>query len=121
MAYPAVLKYSEAMIKALFASSLAWVLLAGGANAQLDGKETVTFGCDAPANQACYFAVYLQKGAVLTFNLPGGGRRVVPGVWPGHDRYQVAINHATPGDFAKCQNQVGGWCKVAFVAPGYNN
>jgi hypothetical protein len=109
------------MIRSLFASSLAWAVLAGGADAQLDANQTVTFGCDAPANAVCYFAVYMQKGAVLTFNLSGGERRMVPGVWPGHDRYQVAINHQTPGDWAKCQNQVGGWCKVAWIGPSYNN
>jgi hypothetical protein len=110
------------MFKALFAAGLlAGTLGAPGATAQTAGIQTVTFGCDAPAGSVCYFAVYMQDNAVLSFSLAAGGRRPVYGAVPARDRYQVAINHPTPGDFAKCQSQIGGWCKVSWVGMGYNN
>jgi len=51
-------------------------------------QQTVTFLCSAPAGHVCQYAVQ-TGGSQITFALPSGQRKEVPGVTPHADKYCV--------------------------------
>ena len=51
-------------------------------------QQTVTFLCLAPAGHVCQYAVR-TAGSQITFALPSGERKEVPGVTPHADKYCV--------------------------------
>ena len=67
---------------ALCAAGAGW--LPNAAHAQ----QTVTFLCAAPAGHVCQYAVQ-TAGSQITFALPSGERKEVPGVTPHADKYCV--------------------------------
>ncbi|MBV8615202.1 MAG: hypothetical protein JOY66_15755 [Acetobacteraceae bacterium] len=67
---------------ALCAAGAAWLSIAAYA------QQTVTFLCSAPAGHVCQYAVR-TGGSQITFALPSGERKEVPGVTPHADKYCV--------------------------------
>ena len=67
---------------ALCAAGAAWLSVAAHA------QQTVTFLCSAPAGHVCQYAVQIG-GSQITFALPAGQRKQVPGVTPHADKYCV--------------------------------
>ena len=67
---------------ALCAAGAAWLSIAAHA------QQTVTFLCSAPAGHVCQYAVQ-TGGSQITFALPAGQRKQVPGVTPHADKYCV--------------------------------
>ena len=67
---------------ALCAAWAAWLPIAAQA------QQTVTFLCSAPAGHVCQYAVQ-TGGSQITFALPSGQRKEVPGVTPHADKYCV--------------------------------
>ena len=51
-------------------------------------QQTVTFLCAAPAGHVCQYAVQ-TGGSQITFALPSGQRKEVPGITPHSDKYCV--------------------------------
>ena len=67
---------------ALCTAGAAWLSIAAYA------QQTVTFLCSAPAGHVCQYAVQ-TGGSQITFALPSGQRKEVPGVTPHADKYCV--------------------------------
>jgi hypothetical protein len=83
-------------------------------------QQTVTFLCAAPAGHVCQFAVQ-TAAAPVSFSLPSGQRKEVPGVTPHADKYCVCDPGPVTPD---CKTpQLDHWCigKWLDVDPGLNS
>jgi len=92
------------------------ICLATAANAQ----QTVTFLCAAPPGHVCQFAVQ-TGGSEMSFALPSGERKEVPGITPRADKYCVCDpGPVTPDCKAP---QLNHWCMGSWldVDPGLNS
>jgi hypothetical protein len=107
------------MIKLLLSAALCLSASAGlttGPNAQ----QTVTFLCAAPAGHVCQFAVQ-TAGSPISFSLPSGEQKEVPGIVPHADKYCLC----DPGPVTPDCNapQLDHWCMRQWldVDPGLNS
>jgi hypothetical protein len=84
-----------------------------------NAQQTVPFKCLAPAGHVCQFAVK-TGGSQVTFALPSGERKEVPGITPHADKYCVCDpGPVTPDCKAPRLNH---WCMGSWldVDPGLN-
>jgi hypothetical protein len=86
-------------------------------------ERAVTFGCDAPAGNVCFFQVLMRlRNVAQRFSIPSGGRYQVTGVIPGVDQYVVTVNQIPPLTLdCRAAPDQQKFCKVGVVGPGYNN
>jgi hypothetical protein len=85
--------------------------------------KSVTFGCDAPAGNVCFFHVLMRlRNVAQRFSIPAGGRYTVTGVIPGIDQYIVTVNQVPPLTMdCRAAPDLAKFCKIGVVGPGYNN
>jgi hypothetical protein len=85
--------------------------------------KAVTFGCDAPAGNVCFFHVLMRlRNVAQRFSIPAGGRYLVTGVIPGIDQYIVTVNQIPPLTMdCRAAPDLQKFCKVSVVGPNYNN
>ena len=95
--------------------------LAAGAHAQQTlAQQAARFVCLAPAGHVCQFAVR-SGGSEVSFALPSGERKEVPGITPYADKYCVCDPGPVTPD---CKAPVlGHWCLGSWldVTPGLNS
>ena len=91
---------------ALCVTGPAW--LANAAHAQ----QTVTFLCAAPAGHVCQYAVQ-TGGSQITFALPSGERKEVPGITPHADKYCVCDPGPVTPDCKAAQ--LDHWCMGSWL------
>jgi hypothetical protein len=86
-------------------------------------EKAVTFGCDAPPGNVCFFQVLMRlRNVAQRFSMPSGGRYLVSGVIPGIDQYIVTVNQVAPLTMdCKTAPDVQKFCKLSWVNAGYNN
>ena len=91
-----------------------------GVAQQTLAQQTVTFLCAAPTGHVCQFAVQ-TGGSQISFALPSGERKEVPGVTPHADKYCVCDpGPVTPDCKAP---RLDHWCMGSWldVDPGLNS
>lgn len=86
-------------------------------------EKAVTFGCDAPAGNVCFFQILMRlRNVAQRFSIPAGGRYLVTGVIPGVDQYIVTVNQIAPLTMdCRTAPDLQKFCKVGVVGAGYNN
>jgi hypothetical protein len=82
--------------------------------------EEVSFVCSAPAGHVCQYTIRTAAGPV-SFALPSGQRRNVPGITPRQDKFCVCDPGPVTDDCTA--PQLGSWCLGywADVVPGLNS
>jgi hypothetical protein len=104
-------------MKTLAAAALVLGMLATPAFAQ---ERTVEFVCLAPAGHTCQYVIKTAKGPV-SFALPAGEKKMVPGITPRADKYCVC--DPGPVNDSCTAPEVGKWCLGYWqdVDPGKNS
>ena len=84
-----------------------------------NASQSATFACAAGPAQVCYFSIPRQPNATQNFVVQGGQRTSIAGLAPGHDWYEVGINHPPPATAYACQH-ANFRCKVGVIRLGTN-
>jgi hypothetical protein len=91
----------------LLVAAMSFALLTAAAGECVAQQQTVKFVCFLQPGHVCQYAIQTSGGPV-SFALPAGERREVPGITPGVDKYCVCDPGPVTPD---CKAPVlGNWC-----------